>query len=92
MKKKRKYNYKIQIASSKRKIRTKSYNFKGLKGVERVKVGKFYKYYYGITTDYNEVKSSFKKAKQKGYTTAFIAAFKGGEKNITYRSLEIEGF
>ena len=39
--------YKIQIASSKNKIPTKSYNFRGLKNVERVAVGSFFKYYYG---------------------------------------------
>lgn len=72
--------FKIQIASSKKKIQTKSYNFKGLKNVERVKVGRYYKYYYGNTSDYNEVKSSLKRAKRKGYSSAFIAAFKNGEK------------
>ncbi|MBL4605708.1 MAG: N-acetylmuramoyl-L-alanine amidase [Flavobacteriaceae bacterium] len=72
--------FKIQIASSKKKIKTKSYNFKGLKNVERVKVGRYYKYYYGNTSDYKEVKSSLKRAKKKGYSSAFIAAFKNGEK------------
>ena len=41
--------FKIQIASSKNKIKVKSYNFRGLKNVQRVKVGSYYKYYYGIT-------------------------------------------
>ena len=72
--------FKIQIASSKKKIRTKSYNFKGLKNVERVKVGKYYKYYYGHSSDYQETKTAFAKAKKKGYTSAFIVAFKNGEK------------
>lgn len=72
--------FKIQIASSKKRIKTRSYNFKGLKDVERVKVGKYYKYYYGITSDYEKVKASLKLAKKKGYSSAFIAAFKAGEK------------
>lgn len=72
--------FKIQIASSKKRIRTKSYNFKGLKDVERVKVGKFYKYYYGHSSDYQETKKAFGKAKKKGYSSAFIVAFKNGEK------------
>ncbi|QTE22634.1 N-acetylmuramoyl-L-alanine amidase family protein [Polaribacter cellanae] len=72
--------YKIQIASGKNKIAEKSYNFKGLKSVERVKIGSFYKYYYGNTNSYNLVKKSLKKAKSKGYKTAFIVAFKDGEK------------
>ena len=33
--------YKIQIASGKNKIATKSYNFRGLRNVERVDVGSF---------------------------------------------------
>lgn len=72
--------FKIQIASSKKRIRTKSYNFKGLKNVERVKVGKYYKYYYGHSSDYQETKKAFGKAKKKGYSSAFIVAFKNGEK------------
>ncbi len=72
--------FKIQIASSKKRIRTKSYNFKGLKNVERVKVGKYYKYYYGHSSDYQETKEAFRKAKKKGYSSAFIVAFKNGEK------------
>jgi N-acetylmuramoyl-L-alanine amidase len=72
--------FKIQIASSRRKISTKSYNFKGLKNVQRVKVGRYYKYYYGISPSYQEALKSQKKAKKKGYTSAFIAAFKNGEK------------
>ena len=72
--------YKIQIASGKNKISTKSYNFKGLKGVKRVKIGSFYKYYYRITTDYKEAIQFLKTAKQKGHKTSFIAAFKNGKR------------
>jgi N-acetylmuramoyl-L-alanine amidase len=72
--------FKIQIASSKKRIRTKSYNFKGLKNVERVKVGKYYKYYYGHSSSYEVTKRALTKAKKKGYTSAFIAAFLNGEK------------
>ena len=49
--------YKIQIASGRNQIATKSYNFKGLKGVERISVGKLYKYYYGNTSNYSEVRN-----------------------------------
>ena len=70
----------IQISSGKNKISTKSYNFKGLKQIQRVSVGKFYKYYYGNTSNYEEVKESLKIAISKGYTSAFIVAFKNGEK------------
>jgi N-acetylmuramoyl-L-alanine amidase len=79
-KKDAKVDFKIQIASSKNKIATKSYNFKGLKNVERVKVGKFYKYYYGNTTLYKEAKLALKLVKSKGYTSAFLVAYKNGDK------------
>jgi N-acetylmuramoyl-L-alanine amidase len=72
--------FKIQIASSKNKILVKSYNFKGLKNVQRVKVGSYYKYYYGITTSFKEVKNSLLRVKKKGYSDAYVAAFKNGEK------------
>ena len=76
--------YKIQIGSGKNKTATKSYNFKGLKEVERVKKGVLYKYYYKSTSDYKEATQFLKTAKQKGYKTAFIVAFKNG-KQITVR-------
>jgi N-acetylmuramoyl-L-alanine amidase len=72
--------FKVQIASGKNKIPTKSYNFKGLKNVQVVKVGAYYKYYYGNTSKYKEVLTFLKTAKQKGYSSAFIVAFKRGEK------------
>jgi N-acetylmuramoyl-L-alanine amidase len=73
-------DFKVQIASSSKKVKTASYNFKGLKGIERVKVGAHNKYYYGKTSDYEQVKKFKKEAKDKGYVGAFIVAFKGGSK------------
>jgi N-acetylmuramoyl-L-alanine amidase len=73
-------DFKVQIASSSRKVKTDSYNFKGLKGIERVKIGAHHKYYYGKTSDYEQVKQLQKEAKDKGYGSAFIVAFKNGEK------------
>jgi N-acetylmuramoyl-L-alanine amidase len=72
--------FKIQIASGKNKIPTKSYNFKGLKNIQRVKVGAYYKYFYGLTSSYKEVAKALNIAQKKGYTSAFIVAFKNGEK------------
>ncbi|NVJ89013.1 MAG: N-acetylmuramoyl-L-alanine amidase [Flavobacteriaceae bacterium] len=72
--------FKVQVASGKNKIETKSYNFKGLKDVQRIKIGDYYKYYYGVTTDYNKSIESLKVARKKGYSSAFLVAFKNGEK------------
>lgn len=87
--KKDRIEFKTQIASSRRKISTKSYNFKGLRNVQRVKVGKYYKYYYGITKDYKEAVKSQKMARRKGYTSAFITAFKNGEKISVKEALKL---
>ena len=72
--------YKVQIASSKSYLPTKAYNFKGLKNITRVKIGVYYKYYYGVSNVYNTTLKSLKTAKEKGYKSAFITAFKNGEK------------
>ena len=82
--------YKIQIASGKNKIATKSYNFKGLKDVERKKVGAFYKYYYKNTTNYKEVVKALKRAKLKGYKSAFIVAFENGVKISVQKAKKIK--
>lgn len=72
--------FKVQIAASKRKLETKSYNFKGLKNMERVKEGRLYKYYYEATSDYNLVLKFLDEAKNTGYSEAFIVSF--NKKNI----------
>lgn len=72
--------FKVQLASGKRKLEPKSYNFKGLKDIERVKVGKNYKYYLGKTSNFTKIEELQKLAKSKGYGSAFIVAFKNGEK------------
>lgn len=72
--------FKVQIASGSNKIETKSYNFKGLNNVERVKVGNLYKYYIGNTSNYGEIEKIQEQAKSKGYKSAFIVAFENGNK------------
>lgn len=80
--------FKVQIASSTHKIAPKSYNFKGLKGVERVKIGVYYKYYLGKTESYSKIKSLKLKAHKKGYKSAFIVAFKKGKKIAVKEALK----
>ena len=79
--------FKVQIASSSKKIKPASYNFKGLKNVGRVKVGSRYKYYYGKTSDYIKVQKLKKQAAKKGYNSSFIVAFKRGKKISVKRAL-----
>lgn len=70
--------FKVQIAASSRRLKTKPYNFKGLTEISRDKIGKTYKYFYGETSDYSIIKEQKNKAYKKGYTTCFIVAYKNG--------------
>lgn len=72
--------FKVQLASGKKKVEPKSYNFRGLKDIERVKVGNSYKYYLGKTSNFTKIKELHQLAKSKGYSSAFIVAFENGEK------------
>jgi len=77
-------NFKVQISSSTKKVATASQNFKGLKGIERVRIGAHHKYYYGLTNDYNKALKLRAEAKTKGYKGAFVVAFKN-EKKISVK-------
>lgn len=67
--------YKVQIASSAKKVSTSPANFKGLNEVEAVKVGAYYKYYLGKTNSYSKAKEYLATAKNKKYKSAFVVAF-----------------
>ncbi len=72
--------FKVQIAASAKKITAKSSNFKGLKNITIEKSGKLYKYFCGNDTSYESAKYTLAQAKKKGYTSAFIVAYKNGIK------------
>lgn len=71
--------YRIQIAASTKKIEPKSYNFKGLSTITRIKKGSLYRYYYGSFSSYKTAVSAVEKAKIKGYKGAYVKAFKNSE-------------
>ena len=72
--------FKVQIAASSRKLAPKAYNFKGLSDISREKHGSLYKYFHGDTSDYTKAKQLQANAKNKGYTSCFLVAFKDGKK------------
>jgi N-acetylmuramoyl-L-alanine amidase len=73
--------FKVQIATSKKSIKLVSANFKGLKNVSlSTEKGIFYKYNYGSTSDYVTAKHNLEVAKSKGFPSAYLVAFKNGEK------------
>lgn len=81
--------FKIQLASSTNKIEPKSYNFKGLRGVELKKDGKYYRYYYGATGSYSDIKNSLKTAKAKGYKDAFVMGFVDGKRVDLQKAIDL---
>ncbi|MDG1384979.1 MAG: N-acetylmuramoyl-L-alanine amidase [Flavobacteriaceae bacterium] len=72
--------FKVQISAGSKKLSTKSYNFKGLKEISRTKSNTLYRYFYGNTSSYDEIVKFKNKAITKGYTTAYIVAYKNGQK------------
>ena len=72
--------FKVQFAAGNKNIKLISSNFNGLKNVTvRTNNGTFFKYAYGSTSDYNVAKQDLKEVKSKGYSSAYIIAFKNGK-------------
>ena len=80
--------FRVQLAASSRKLETKPQNFKGLDGVARSKEGKLFKYYFGATSSYPKIKEMHREAKDSGFSTSYIVAFKNGEKITVNEALK----
>lgn len=72
--------FKIQISASTKKMDLVPSNFNGLNAISMEDDGSVIKYFYGNTSDYNESKKLLEEAKAKGYSSAFIVAYKNGQK------------
>lgn len=72
--------FKVQLAATVKKLELVPSNFNGLKDISIETGNNLYKYMYGETTDYDEAKKLLQEAKSKGYATAYLIAFKNGEK------------
>lgn len=80
--------FKVQISASNRDLATNPSNFKGLDNITKDNSASLVKYYYGATAEYNEAKQLLEEAKAKGYTSAFVVAFRGGEKITVQEALQ----
>lgn len=81
--------FKVQIAAANKKIETTPSNFKGLKNVQMTTDGgNLFKYTYGETSDYETAKRNLDEAKKKGYTSAYLIAFKDGQKISVQEALK----
>ena len=81
-------NFKVQISAGSNKLATKPYNFRGLDQITRQKSNSIYRYFYGNTSDYSIAVELLNKAMSKGYTTAYLVAYKDGVKTTMKEALK----
>lgn len=72
--------FKVQISASGKKLDLTPSNFKGLNNISMEEDKTIIKYYYGHVKEHSEAKELLNEAKEKGFTSAFIVAFKDGKK------------
>ena len=72
--------FKVQIVASKKYLDETNFNFKGLQNVESLYIDDYYKYYYGNTSDFNQVKRTLVKVRKTGFKDAWVVAFKDGQR------------
>ena len=72
--------FKVQLSASSKKLELSPSNFNGLRNISMSGDANLYRYMYGETASYDEAKQLLQEAKSKGYTTAFLIAFKNGKK------------
>ena len=72
--------YKIQLMASSKNVELTSSNFNGLSNLSQEPYKNLYRYMYGETRSYREAKMMQTLAQEKGYSTAYIVAYKLGER------------
>jgi N-acetylmuramoyl-L-alanine amidase len=72
--------YKVQIATSAKKMELVAENFKGLKEVEVYEGGNLYRYTYGQAVNMEEATKLLKIARDAGFKDAFVVAFLNDER------------
>ena len=70
-----KYTFRVQISASRTMLEPKSFNFKGLSPIKRIKSGSLYKYFLGNAKFYEDAKELQQRAIEKGYSGSFVVAF-----------------
>jgi len=80
--------FKVQLSASGTKLDPVPSNFKGLSAISVSNEGTLYKYMYGETTNYEEARRLLSEAKAKGYTSAFLIAFRNGKKITVQQALK----
>ena len=80
--------FRVQIATSKIKLELKSFNFKGMKDVDRIESGNKYKYIVGKYSSIEMAKGRQKEVRKIGYESAFVIAFENGKRLDLQKAIE----
>jgi N-acetylmuramoyl-L-alanine amidase len=72
--------FKIQIMATSKNVPLNPSNFKGLSNLSQEPFKNLYRYMYGETRSYREAEMMQSLARDKGYATAYIVAYKLGER------------
>ncbi|HMB61431.1 MAG TPA: N-acetylmuramoyl-L-alanine amidase [Eudoraea sp.] len=73
-------HFKVQLLASSRDLPLRAEDFHGLNRLSKEPYKNLYRYLYGDTNSFIEVKLLLENAHVKGYATAFIVAYKDGER------------
>lgn len=71
--------FKVQLSASSKNLELVPSNFKGLQNITSLFENGLYKYMYGSTSSQETAKSLLQEAKSKGFTSAYLIAFKDGK-------------
>ncbi len=73
-------SFKVQLLASSKNLALRPEGFKGLSELSKEPYKNLYRYFYGNTKSYLKAKLLKSNAEAKGYTTAFIVAYKDGSR------------
>ena len=71
--------FKVQLSASSKNLELVPSNFKGLQNITSLFENGLYNYMYGSTSSQETAKSLLQEAKSKGFTSAYLIAFKDGK-------------
>ena len=83
--------FKVQLAAGNSKLPLKPSSWKGLDQISTNVEDGLNKYYYGATSDYNAIQEMHKVAKEAGYTSSYLVAFKDDVKIPLWKALKSKG-
>ena len=72
--------FRVQIAASRKPLNANNFDFKGLKNITNILIGDYYKYYYGNSSKFSEIKSILSEIRKIGFKDAWVVAFKNGKR------------